>query len=457
MNPPAEKSPGHDLLDKSPFSWTTWGSKDPTNKANYQADNDDHLKDACGIGFNSPISTKSDNGPLWQSSLTHSIGRSLNVDCEGNLLQNGDFSAGAEKWGTFINPTGAIGVASFNNNQLQLELTEGGVNDNSIQLFQNGVMLEDKTEYTVSFQAQCATVTRNMACIIQDADSNWLRYFLTTISPEEKTYSFTYNSLGNEEAARIVFYLGGQGSNTIILDNICMLADESDSTSIEIPDPTYFHISNRTSGKKLSPVSDDSNVNTQLTPVANNDDLSQWEQIASTGNYFYLKNKDSRKFLRVESNVDDALVKSSIIADNLAEWTTELTDNGFFYLINRATGKYITGTEDVNNAPIIQKPTSITGTETQWTFEEVQLSVSIDNLQTEKNITPYPIPVGNQLFLDHAEDGQLTIFTLDGKATVETAYRKDQAVDVSKLPAGVYGLRLMSRSGRLFIGKILKH
>lgn len=394
----------------------------------------------------------------FSSSITASTTAcTSDFDCPEGILQNADFSMGPTYWENMSNGAATSSV-DFSNGELTVAITDGGSADSDIQVMQENITLSSGTEYTVSFQAS-SSASRNIACIVQKADSSWLNYYVTSLSADQDTYSFSFFTSATEDAARLVFYLGGPGTTTLTLDNICLVGDDSSGPNDpgSDPDPTYYFIRNRMNGKSLSPISNEAEVTTQLSPLDWTTDQVQWEQIPSSNSYFYLKNRASGKFLRSANNVNGSMVMSSLIVDNLAEWTKVPTEDNFFFLQNRATDMYIRGISDDDYAAIEQVPSTYTGERTQWTFEEVSTTVSIDDQLAPVSLTIYPVPATHKLYLDHTEAGTVTIFSMDGKVYQKLRYQVGQAIDVSQLASGLYGLRVSGKSGKLYYAKMIKY
>ncbi|WP_208591910.1 carbohydrate binding domain-containing protein [Gracilibacillus suaedae] len=162
-------------------------------------------------------------------------------EVEGNLIKNGIFD-GLENWrAEAFNP----GKASFQVNeegQAKAAITDIGSDDWNIQLFQNGVEIEQGATYEVSFDAK-ATVDRPLRLQIQhngEEDDDWTGYFDQTVSLTDtmETYTFTFEMTeSSDPAAKFGFALGKDGDgltpsegHDVLIDNVLLKKVEDEDT-----------------------------------------------------------------------------------------------------------------------------------------------------------------------------------------------------------------------------------
>ncbi|WP_416147472.1 carbohydrate binding domain-containing protein [Salipaludibacillus sp. HK11] len=150
---------------------------------------------------------------------------------EGNLVKNGIFDGLANWRAEAFNP----GKANFDVNeegQAKAAISDIGTADWNIQLFQNGIEMEQDATYEVSFDAK-STVDRPLRVQIQhngEEDDNWTGYFDQTASLTDSLETFTYTFEMTElsdPGAKFGFALGkdadgltpGEGHD-VFIDNV---------------------------------------------------------------------------------------------------------------------------------------------------------------------------------------------------------------------------------------------
>ena len=147
----------------------------------------------------------------------------------------------------------------------------------------------------------------------------------------------------------------------------------------------YFYIVHKPTGLKFyscSAVNGDAVVATTEESAC-----SQWEQVMN-GSYFYLKNRESGKYIRPASSSNGAAieVQPNTWTGNWTQWQYEDRGAGFGHLSNRATGKYVFIPSADNGVQLEQQPSSWRGDYTQWAFEPVTVSTPTP----EPTATPTP-------------------------------------------------------------------
>ena len=91
------------------------------------------------------------------------------------------------------------------------------------------------------------------------------------------------------------------------------------------------------------------------------------------------------------------------------------------------------------------------------TVENITILVGIDDLPSEKNITLYPNPTKNTLYLEtDIQKGQLQVFDISGKLLLEKEVNNEkQAIDISALLTGIYIVKVIGQE-RQYVAKVLK-
>lgn len=82
-----------------------------------------------------------------------------------NLVENGDFAAGADKWQTFLTSGGAADFKA-ENGEAAVDIKACGGNDYSVQLYYDGFKLETGGKYMLAFEAR-SSIARTIGARIQ--------------------------------------------------------------------------------------------------------------------------------------------------------------------------------------------------------------------------------------------------------------------------------------------------
>jgi hypothetical protein len=121
--------------------------------------------------------------------------------------------------------------------------------------------------------------------------------------------------------------------------------------------------------------------------------------------------------------------------NGIAWWAASNEGNGFVRIRQTPT------------TAIIKTFNADFGSFVQFSFR-VQYPVGINNeANTFTNLSVYPNPANNKIFIDGLDAGQITIYDLSGKTLITTTYDKE-GIDVSQLHTGLYliGIKNMSES-----------
>jgi hypothetical protein len=90
-----------------------------------------------------------------------------------DLIQNGDFSSGAEKWESSIDGSGnTTATADFSQGKAVYTIENAGVNDWDVQLKQAGITLEEGASYKVSFEIS-STAARTVKYALMNPSYDW--------------------------------------------------------------------------------------------------------------------------------------------------------------------------------------------------------------------------------------------------------------------------------------------
>ncbi|MEM9327929.1 MAG: LamG-like jellyroll fold domain-containing protein, partial [Bacteroidota bacterium] len=140
---------------------------------------------------------------------------------DGNRVANADFSSGQANWTLWSSADdGAAATLSVVDGAANIDVIAGGTKDWHIQFFQNGIVLEAGTEYTVTFDAKCNSGTMDIRSQVRDQgfantyDSDFI------LDTEMKSFSYTFTAVEGNENARIEFFFGSVGANSLVIDNV---------------------------------------------------------------------------------------------------------------------------------------------------------------------------------------------------------------------------------------------
>ena len=191
---------------------------------------------------------------------------------------------------------------------------------------------------------------------------------------------YLYNEAGqllseirNDGGVRDYIYLNGQVIAT------------QDTTVSQVASNAYYVI-NKETGLKLRPT-DRSDGSAIITAAAT--EISTWAQYRKVmnGDYFYLENVETGKYFRPipRDNVNGAGLEQrpSTFTGSRTQWSLNRVDNDspHYHLVNRDSGAHIRPAVNTVGGKVIQRPSSWTGAWTRWRLEPV--------LTTEKTTAIY--------------------------------------------------------------------
>ncbi len=103
--------------------------------------------------------------------------------------------------------------------------------------------------------------------------------------------------------------------------------------------------------------------------AGDNSECAQWNQVAN-GDFFYLQNASSGKYIRPASSDNGAAieVRPNTWRGNWTQWSYDDRGDGFGHLVNRATGKYVFIPAGGADGPLQQQPSAWRGDYTRWRF-----------------------------------------------------------------------------------------
>lgn len=208
------------------------------------------------------------------------------VEISPNMIANGDFSNGLDKWNYWIG-NGGSGSVSVVNGQLKASITNLGLAFWSIQIIQGPMALESGKVYRISFDAK-SNSQRDMFIKIDDSTYYGHHERYVPLTTEMKNYTFDFVMGATRSDIRLVIGLGtmapdGQNPqkmpHTVTIDNV-RIAEVSENCG-------YFErnvAEEITGGSSSEP---QQFIGDRLLPDGSfdtPDSLNNWKWWSSTGN-----------------------------------------------------------------------------------------------------------------------------------------------------------------------------
>ncbi|MEM9338476.1 MAG: RICIN domain-containing protein [Bacteroidota bacterium] len=262
--------------------------------------------------------------------------------------------------------------------------------------------------------------------------------------------------------------------NTMRVDWVRTWVLNDDPTSVS----STFYIENRQTGKRIRPLNDNEAAPIVQAPASWGGGYTQWQEVPTSDGYFHLRNVATGMYFRPADGTDGIVLEQRPTGFNgsLTQWRKVTTNNGYFYLQNRGTGQYFrpATTDDAatgGDFNIIQRPTSYSGSWTQWRFTNTAGARVTDegsnsgelsnnfNLTSEtgqpagltESLTIYPNPSSNGLVnvsLPGIDTNTvLSIYDLGGRLVYT---QKAQEENVSFQVDNLQGLYLLNIEGTDF-------
>lgn len=160
----------------------------------------------------------------------------------GNMIKNGDFSAGTENWHTFLTAGGAAAL-SAEDGALCVDITSCGGAEYAVQLYYDGFKLETGGAYTFAFDARC-DIDRQIEARLQLNGGDYGAYAqgFFDLTGEMKRFQIDFTmDKGTDPAPRLAFNLGtpqgsgGLAPNKVYFDNVEVTL--TDASNIVAPEP----------------------------------------------------------------------------------------------------------------------------------------------------------------------------------------------------------------------------
>lgn len=149
---------------------------------------------------------------------------------DGNYMMNADFSVNEDltdnKDWTFLTTGGGEATAKIADNAIQIDSTNEGTLDYSIQLVQPDLPMKKGGNYELSFDAK-ASANRVMKVDVSAPDRGYIRYLPDTVvelKTDKQSYTYSFTMTGDNDAnGRLEFNLGNNGSTeSVWISNVTL-------------------------------------------------------------------------------------------------------------------------------------------------------------------------------------------------------------------------------------------
>ncbi|GKU26825.1 carbohydrate binding domain-containing protein [Clostridium folliculivorans] len=175
---------------------------------------------------------------------------------DGNYIINGNFATQEnltdDKDWKFITAVGGEAKAEINNNKIDINTTNGGTADYSVQLVQPNIPLKKGGTYQVTFDAW-ADDARAMKVAVTGPNNGYVRYMADTglnLTTEKSPYTFNFSMKQDDDAnGRMEFNMGNAGSTANIhITNVTLKkisqSDGSNEAKTVLADGNYVYNAN---------------------------------------------------------------------------------------------------------------------------------------------------------------------------------------------------------------------
>jgi glucosylceramidase len=236
--------------------------------------------------------------------------------------------------------------------------------------------------------------------------------------------------------------------------------------------PGYYNIISRNSNKGLD-VADNSTTSggriQQYDITSGGGSNQRWKFVSDGGGNFYIIVKSTGMYLAPENNgTGDGLKvqQKTFSASNEFKWTVTSLGGGYYKIINVGSGKSL-DVENVStaNGANIQVWAYTSGLNQQWQLVQVETSTGKKAAITEPNTTSdfslYINSTNDYLKINtpNSGSGQVEVYSVGGqivlKRTVNFENGSETGVEISKLPKGLYIVRVNDSKGS-YSKKVLK-
>ncbi len=273
---------------------------------------------------------------------------------------------------------------------------------------------------------------------ISDDGNNWTSLSAAANGTAERNveaYDLEHFDATGDFRVHFQYYPGGDprcGIHTFKTGNAVQALGNDQGPSNPAPTGDVFYIKNKETGKYLRPINGNNDAGIQVA-AKNDSDWFKWQKVPTSNGYYYLRNVGSGKYFRPQTSTDASLmwVKDTSWDGEWTQWKENPSSDGStFYFVNRATGKYIRPVNGNTTSNVELRPTSWDGNWTRWTFENVNsgtinVKVRALGVSTQENLK---LQINNQTVhtwqLNSSSFKEYTT-TISSNGTVRLLYDND--------------------------------
>jgi len=173
----------------------------------------------------------------WNWLKTHSLAGDIpvvTVPAHRDTIFNGGFTQGVTAW-TF-NTWGGTAQGSVVNGEYKIDISALGTGNSSIQLVQNGIILQQGKSYEVKFDAY-ASANRTLEANVELDVSPWTSYLpelkAFNLTTSKTTYSYTFTMTNATDSNGRISFNAGASTTGLFIDNVSIK---------EVPTPVAVHV-----------------------------------------------------------------------------------------------------------------------------------------------------------------------------------------------------------------------
>ncbi|WP_029273409.1 RICIN domain-containing protein [Flavobacterium sp. KJJ] len=289
-------------------------------------------------------------------------------------------------------------------------------------------------------------------------------------NPDGSIVLVVYNSAGSSNTIKVVS--GSSAFNYAVPANAAVTFTWSAGTPPASGFSGYYNIISRNSNKGLD-VADNSTTSggriQQYDITGGGGNNQRWKFVSDGSGNYYIIVKSTGMYLAVENNgTGDGLKvqQKTFSASNEFKWTVTDLGGGYYKIINVNSGKSL-DVENVStaNGANIQVWSYTGGLNQQWQFVQVEATakkaLTITENESPNDMAIFINSTNDYLKIDtnHEGNGEVEIFSISGqsilKKTVNFVKGNQSEIEISRLPKGVYVVRVNDSKGS-YSKKIVK-
>ncbi|TPG38149.1 RICIN domain-containing protein [Flavobacterium pectinovorum] len=374
----------------------------------------------------------------------------------------------------FKNPDGSIALVIYNSGSANTIRVVSGSS-----AFDYAVPAASAVTFNWGASAPVAVTSVSLNPTSASISAGSTTQLTATVNPSNATnknvnWSSSNSSVASVNASGLVTGVS-QGTATITVTTVDGSKTATSAITVTASTstyPGYYNIISRNSNKGLD-VADNSTTSggriQQYDITSGGGSNQRWKFVSDGGGNFYIIVKSTGMYLAPENNgTGDGLKvqQKTFSASNEFKWTVTSLGGGYYKIINVGSGKSL-DVENVStaNGANIQVWAYTSGLNQQWQLVQVETSTGKKAAITEPNTTSdfslYINSTNDYLKINtpNSGSGQVEVYSVGGqsvlKRTVNFENGSETEVEISKLPKGLYIVRVTDIKGS-YSKKVLK-